>query len=195
MTTILWHPFRSFHQQKEQTRAKTRTTQHPWDVNDLVAALYVGTYLDINLTTTTTTRTITLVPILGACADISTLFLEARSSHTPPTSATGAVMSVLDVMHELGVLTLPTSTRAVAEFAAHVAAKYDRYGQTPKVMHGLDWMGEGLLDLSWVQACIDQEWMGRAFMDLSFLPDVQEWAEDEDNVLYLADHGCLPTMA
>lgn len=102
---------------------------------------------------------------------------------------------MLDVIHELGILTLPTSTRAIAEFGVHIATKYDRYGQTPQIVHGLDWMGEGLLDLSWVSECVGQEWMGRAFVDLSFLPDVHEWAQDEDNVFYLADHGCLPKIS
>lgn len=75
-----------------------------------------------------------------------------------------------------------------------VATKYNNYGQTPKIFHGLDWMGEGLLDLSWTSGCVGREWMGRAFLDLAWLPEVQEWAADEDNIFYLAEYGCLPQI-
>lgn len=55
-------------------------------------------------------------------------------------------------------------------------------------------MSEGLLDLSWLPECIEQEWMSRAFVDLSWMPDVMEWALDEDNIEYLAENCLLPYM-
>lgn len=80
------------------------------------------------------------------------------------------------------------------EFSIHIASKYDDYGQTPMVFDWLDWMGEALLDLSWIQEWVSQRWMGQAFLDLSWLPDVREWAMDEDNIMYLAENGCLPEI-
>lgn len=82
----------------------------------------------------------------------------------------------------------------MAEFSIQIATKYNQYGHTPKVFSSLDWMGEALLDLSWIPACMAQVWMGEALLDLAWLPDVQEWAADEDNVLYMADHCRLPEV-
>lgn len=108
----------STRQNRPELPGQRLETRHPWDVEDLVAGLYVGTYLDTEQN-----------DVLGACIDISTLLsFEAMGSDAgcdggdsccSKGKCSQRVMSALDVMDEIGILTIPTSTSKPSSKSFH----------------------------------------------------------------------------